>query len=544
MGGALPLTVAGLAGFGWLLVAIAGLHIALRLGGIPLLGQSAAVAAGAYLTASWTPGLPLLLAVACAVAITGVAGWLLGRLASLRVAGDPAVATWALAWLAVTTVAAGVFISTEADLPIPAHLVVPAGGVTLELGTTEEAVLAGLLAVLCLLAVRRVASGPLDAQLALVRSAPEFAAAIGIPIARLRAGALGCGCALGALAGAGYLTLQGVTGPADVSPTLSIELLAAVVAGPRRWWGILVGAVALQTLVHLTDPAIASALLIVGAGLANRRAPASARVSPAPPASASVSPAPAAPAAPGSGLRVTGVTATLGGREILAGFTLAVHQGEIHALIGPNGAGKTTALRVITGAVRASGTVAVDGRPLGAGERARLAGGVVRTLQSTPGSAGISPLEVVTAAVPSHRVAGLRHLIVAGSARAELVRRTSLAVEALQLVGFKGTSSVDDRLLQLACAYASGARVIAMDEPAAGVERDRVAGAIRAIAGSGRAVLLVEHDLRLVREVADRASLLLGGRIVVSGDVPGIFEEPLVRDSYLGVTTAVAAAPD
>ena len=554
MGGALPLTLAGLAGFGWLLLAVAGLHIAVRLGGIPLLGQSAAVAAGAFLTSSWTPELPLLVAVACAVAVTGLAGWLLGRLASLRLAGDPAVATWALGWLALTSVAAGLFVSTEADLAIPLHLVVPAGGVTLDLGTTAEAAVALLLAGVCVLAVRRAGSGPLAAQLALLRTSPEFAASLGLPVARLRAGALGVGCALGALAGAGYLTLQGVTGPTDVSPTLSIELLAAVLVGSRRWWGIPAGAVALEVLVQVTDPSIASALLIVAAGVVARR-------------TSAIAARPAAPAAEvldprrsvtpgggqlrrlmdlrraGGGLVVAGLRASLGGRQILAGVDLEVAPGEVHALIGPNGAGKTTALRAIAGAVGSNGAVTVGGRTLLPGERRRLAGGVVRTLQSSPDTLGLSPVAVVAAAVPGQRCAGLRHLIAAGSSRAELDRRTRVAVEALRLVGFEGASSVDARLLPLACAHATGAAVIAMDEPAAGVERARITAAIRAVADSGRTVLLVEHDLRLVREVADRASLLLEGRVAATGAVPAIFDEALVRDAYLGVTSPGVPSP-
>jgi len=117
--------------------------------------------------------------------------------------------------------------------------------------------------------------------------------------------------------------------------------------------------------------------------------------------------------------------------------------------------------------------------------------------------------------------------------------------DALQLLGLSGRTSVpmtsldsaEQRLLQLARAVATGAPALLVDEPAAGMsseQRRRLGDVLRALADSGRGVLLVEHDLRLVGRVADRVTVLAEGRVLASGTPDDVRRDEQVRRAYLG----------
>ena len=98
-------------------------------------------------------------------------------------------------------------------------------------------------------------------------------------------------------------------------------------------------------------------------------------------------------------------------------------------------------------------------------------------------------------------------------------------------------TSGDQRLLQVARAVATGARVLLLDEPAAGMtadERTRLALVLRRLAGNGSAVLLVEHDMRLVGEVADEVTVLDQGQVLATGSPEQVRADPAVRRAYLG----------
>jgi branched-chain amino acid transport system permease protein len=97
----------------------------------------------------------------------------------------------------------------------------------------------------------------------------------------------------------------------------------------------------------------------------------------------------------------------------------------------------------------------------------------------------------------------------------------------------------EQRLLQIARALATGARVLLLDEPAAGMsadERARLRHVLRRLAGNGLAVLLVEHDMRLVNAVADRVTVLDAGQVIASGRPNEVRTSPAVQRAYLGVT--------
>ena len=260
---------------------------------------------------------------------------------------------------------------------------------------------------------------------------------------------------------------------------------------------------------------------------------------------------------PASGVlcRLVGVGVDFGAVRALDGVDLELRPAEVHALVGPNGSGKTTALRVLAGVVRpATGSVEVRGEQASpAGTAApRVRGGVVRTPQHTamlPSVAARCQVAVGARAHERHPFPGLRHLLAAPSAQAEAEQRTVHVDAALRAAGLdhltaagadvsgEELDSAEQRLLQLARAVATGAPALLLDEPAAGMsapERERLGQTLRRLAGSGRGVLLVEHDMALVGRVADRVTVLAAGQVLATGTPEEIRRDPAVRRAYLG----------
>jgi branched-chain amino acid transport system permease protein len=140
---------------------------------------------------------------------------------------------------------------------------------------------------------------------------------------------------------------------------------------------------------------------------------------------------------------------------------------------------------------------------------------------------------------------GLRELLRTPAAVRFGDARASVVGDAVQLVGLAGRTSVamaaldsaEQRLLQLARAVATGAPALLVDEPAAGMsaeQRRRLGDVLRDLADSGRGVLLVEHDLRLVGRVADRVTVLAEGRVLATGSAEAVRRDEHVRRAYLG----------
>jgi branched-chain amino acid transport system permease protein len=144
------------------------------------------------------------------------------------------------------------------------------------------------------------------------------------------------------------------------------------------------------------------------------------------------------------------------------------------------------------------------------------------------------------------RQAVLRHLLGTPSSGRAAVRAHGLVVDALRETRLTGVAAVDpaeltvgeQRLLQIARALATGAAVLLIDEPAAGMtadERARLRHVLRRLAGNGIAVLLVEHDMRLVNAVADRVTVLDAGRVIAAGTAAEVRADVAVQQAYLGV---------
>jgi branched-chain amino acid transport system permease protein len=442
--------------------------------------------------------------------------------------------------------------------PSPAHLVSPALGLDLALTPRVHVVLALLLSLLLLGALVRLGRGPAGLDLAALREGPDVAESLGVPVAARRRTVLAVTAALCALSGAGSTVLLGLVSPDDVSPLVSLELFVAVLlGGTAHWWGPVLGVAVLTALPHVGDAlaraggldversrGVVTALLLV-AVVALRGPLARGLHRPGPPPAEP-------PAVPGAAraeehpvlLEASGLTVRYAGLTALDDAALELRGGEVHALVGANGSGKSTLLKALAGALDA-GEVRVDGVAVPARVRDRVRAGVVRTAQHTALLPHTSPdrQTAVGARVRSTPWAVLRHLFATPTSRAS--QEHALARQALHDTGLEHlagadpdrVASGDQRLLQLARAVATGARVLLVDEPAAGMtaqERVRLAAVLRRLAGNGLAVLLVEHDMRLVGDVADRVTVLDVGRVLASGPVDVVRADPAVHRAYLG----------
>jgi branched-chain amino acid transport system ATP-binding protein len=231
-----------------------------------------------------------------------------------------------------------------------------------------------------------------------------------------------------------------------------------------------------------------------------------------------------------------------GGLRVIDDVSLTVRPNEIHAVIGPNGAGKTTLMGLV------SGTIPPDGGSVLIGthdvtnwsfaRRARL--GLGRSFQITSIVPGFTALENAALAVQARDGTSFRFL---RPVRMEH-RLNQQARTALDQVGLgdradtvAGTMSHGEkRQLELAIALAMQPRLLLLDEPLAGAgaeETERLIGLLRQLRSS-YGILLVEHDMQAVFALADRISVLVYGRIVVTGDAATIRDHPEVRSAYLG----------
>jgi branched-chain amino acid transport system permease protein len=548
----------------WLLVAALGLSLSVSYAGLPVLGQSAFVAVGAFGTALLGPGgegWPLGIAFLTSVLLSAGLGYAVALGASRLEGAYLALATWGLAWLVQRALLAYPDVSGGRDgltRPAPAHLVSRTFGLDLVLTPTVHLVLAALLCAGILGVLIRLERGPAGLDLAALRESPVVAASLGIPVAQRRRTVLSVTAALGAVSGAGSTVLLGLVAPSDVSPLLSLELFVAVLlGGTARWWGPVLGVAVITALPYVADAAarsggfdaerlrgvLTAALLL--AVLAARGPIGRFLVRPggAPQQPTSLSALPPQAAGPEL-LRATGVDVDYTGVKALDGAGLVLCAGEVHALIGPNGSGKSTLLKVLAGEVSA-GTVELKGQAHQAkGVQDRVHAGVVRTSQHTalmPRLAADLQVAVGARGGTVARYAVLRHLLATPSSRTP-DERTPAALELTGLGHVVGADPGrltvgDQRLLQIARAVATGADVLLLDEPAAGMtadERERLAVVLRRLAGNGAAVLLVEHDMRLVGQVADRVTVLDVGRVIATGSPDDVRADPAVRRAYLG----------
>jgi branched-chain amino acid transport system ATP-binding protein len=253
------------------------------------------------------------------------------------------------------------------------------------------------------------------------------------------------------------------------------------------------------------------------------------------------------------------VTKRFGGLLAVDRVGMTVHAGEIVGLIGPNGAGKTTLFNCLTGViVPTSGTVSFRGRPL-AGTPDRITkAGVARTFQSIRLFADMTVLENVLVGRHLHTPEGLLAAIGHGVRfrRAEQAAR-ACALEMLAFVGLRDKHAElarnlaygDQRRLEIARALATEPGLLLLDEPTAGMNPQETAATVdlvRRVRDGGRAVVVIEHDMRFIFGVCDRVTVLVQGGVLVTGSPRQVQADPRVIEAYLGsgdLPGGVAAAP-
>lgn len=241
-------------------------------------------------------------------------------------------------------------------------------------------------------------------------------------------------------------------------------------------------------------------------------------------------------------LEVRGLKKSFGAVAASDGLDLTVSEGGIHALIGPNGAGKTTALAQIAGEVRSDdGTVHFLGEditPLSAPQRARRK--LQRTYQITSLFTDMTVLENALVAVQAWRRKDYRFW---RDARSDPALRDP-ALAALERAGMadladrpvSGLSHGQRRQLELAVVLAADPTMVLMDEPMAGLgptETTAMAQLIEGLKGE-ISVLLVEHDMDVVFEIADTITVLVKGQALMTGTAEQVRNDAQVRDAYLG----------
>jgi branched-chain amino acid transport system permease protein len=556
-----------LAGFVYLAVAAVGLAYAVGLAGIPSLGQGAFLGIGAFAEAiaraKW--GWPLLPALLLGVGAATAGGVLTGLATGRLRAAFVAVSTWILTWIVALTLVSFPEISGGAQ-----GLVLPEAEVLGHpLGPTAHYELGILLLALAILVYAVLAPRAPGLALAAARDRSTAATRLGVPVARLRLGAFTASAGIAGLAGALGVELAQVADPSAYDATLSFKLFVAVILGGARTpLGPVLGLAVIAAFSHGADQIGAlrglppgrleemltgyGLLLVLGLGGAGllptalawwrrryKRARTSSRLAAA---SFGTADAPAP-------LAMHGLSKRFGSLVALDDLYLELAPGSVHALIGPNGSGKTTALRLVVGELRPdAGSIAVGHEELdGLTVRGRALRGVVGTQQTTEVFSGLTVLEsaVVGAGLRRRHGGALRTVFATPKSRAEAAAVRRKAASALELVGLGQNldrpaaelSAYEQRLLMLATALATEPRVLLLDEPAAGAGRgdlEHLAEVLAGLRARGLALLVIEHNLRFVRRIADWVSVLEAGRLIASGSLGEVAANPAVQTAYLG----------
>jgi branched-chain amino acid transport system ATP-binding protein len=247
-------------------------------------------------------------------------------------------------------------------------------------------------------------------------------------------------------------------------------------------------------------------------------------------------------------LQVSGVTKRFGGLAALEDVSLDVKPGEIYGLIGPNGAGKTTLFNCMTGLYSlTAGVVKLDGAPLrGLKPHQIVACGFARTFQNIRLFANMTALENVMVGRHARSQAGILGAVLRGrGTRAEEADIRDKARHLMDYVGLhnKGRSLAghlaygDQRRLEIARALATEPKLLALDEPVAGMnpsERRQMSALFERVRDGGVTLLLIEHDVKLVMGLCDRVAVLDYGRKIAEGDAASVQRNAAVIEAYLG----------
>ena len=241
------------------------------------------------------------------------------------------------------------------------------------------------------------------------------------------------------------------------------------------------------------------------------------------------------------GLQVRGLCKAYGGLEVTRNVDFDLGPGARTALIGPNGAGKTTFANLLTGIVRPSaGTIHFDGRDIGrVSEAGRVKLGIAKTFQITTLFRQLTVLENLCLPLLEREGRAARPFGAAPNRRLRDEARSMLSRFGLEGLEDRVVATLaygQQRLVELALTLCLEPRILLLDEPAAGVPAADSHLVIEAIERlpSDLAVLIIEHDMDLVFQVADRIVVLVSGAILVEGTPQEISSHADVRELYLG----------
>jgi ABC-type branched-subunit amino acid transport system ATPase component len=243
------------------------------------------------------------------------------------------------------------------------------------------------------------------------------------------------------------------------------------------------------------------------------------------------------------------LTKAFGGVHALKGLDMDIERGRIHGLIGPNGSGKTTFFNVVSGLLPATaGEVFLEGEPITASPPHAITRlGIARTFQK----AHLIPTLTCVENVMAGAFCRTRLDVGRTFCRAPFTRSRqeedirARAEDLLRFVGLESSAKrwaedlvwVETQMLQIARALALDPRLLLLDEPSAGMgegESGRVMEIIQKICAMGITVILVAHDVKLVRKVSDRVTAINFGEKISEGTAHEVLNDPKVAEAYLG----------
>jgi ABC-type branched-subunit amino acid transport system ATPase component len=244
-----------------------------------------------------------------------------------------------------------------------------------------------------------------------------------------------------------------------------------------------------------------------------------------------------------------GVARSFGGIRAVDDCSFEVPPGLITGLIGPNGAGKTTVFNLITGFLSAEhGSIRLRGRELlGLPPHAVERLGVARSFQHLRLWSKMTVLENVLLGCPTPAGENvLRLFLRPGTVRAEEARARARAMEVLEIFGLAARAPEfaedlaypEQKLLSMARIFATDAPVLLLDEPTSGLDGEslrRIMPIVRRLVDHGKTVLLIEHNMDLISELADQVVFLHQGRVLAAGPPAEITRDPALTEIYFGV---------
>jgi ABC-type branched-subunit amino acid transport system permease subunit/ABC-type branched-subunit amino acid transport system ATPase component len=427
-----------------------------------------------------------------------------------------------------------------------------------------------LVTIVAFVIVRNIIDSRFGRIFVAVRDVEPAALAVGASPQHTKLVAFVISAALAGIAGAFFAVQKTVVTPDDFTADFSIFfLLTIVLGGLGTLWGPIIGALVFFLIPELLTGMESWRMFIYGVillglmlfaphGLYGALRQAWRRLAPPTPrAPAEVAHRTEHPPIAGLSLEISGLSKRFGGVLALDGVEFSAPAGSCCAIVGPNGSGKTTLLNLASGYYKPdAGSVKIGGiETLGSSAQKIAARGVGRTFQTPRLIAGLTALDnVVLGAFMRERASLLSIALRLPYARQEARRLREEALGFLHFVGVADRAETEagetphgqQRLIEIARAMMGGTRLILLDEPAAGlsmVELERLELLIRRICDLGATIVIVEHHLDLVANIASYVVVLDRGTALAAGEPASVFNDARVMRAYMGERALRAAAP-